>query len=143
MKIHSQDRAIYFSGMPRGDWPSTMDARPLAQPEESSVGVSSESRGMDVGRMESPPPVSEKIQGKRLAIDEPAQKKRKTVATAPHKLGGISLGDDQTNRTRRTAVFEWSDDDEVLMAPPPSMKEPPQSTRAGNQSGEGREVPKP
>ena len=65
---------MYFSGVPRGDWPPAVDARPLAQPEESSVGVSSESRGMDVGQTESPPPVSEKTQGKRAAADEPARK---------------------------------------------------------------------
>ena len=76
-----------------------MDARPLAQPKESSVGVSSEFGGMDVGRTESPPPVLEKIRGKRPVADEPAQKKRKTAAIAPRKPGGISLGDDQTNRT--------------------------------------------
>ena len=94
MKIHSQDRAVYFSGVPRGDWPPAVDARPPAQPEESSVGVSSESGGMDVGRTESPPPVSEKIWGKGPTEDELAQKKRKTAAAAPRKPGGILLGDD-------------------------------------------------
>jgi len=38
----------------------------------------------------------EKVQGKRAAADEPAQKKRKTMAAAPHKWGSISLGGDQT-----------------------------------------------
>ena len=61
---------MYFSGVPRGDWLLAVDARPLAQPEESFIGVSSESRGMDVGRTESPPPVSEKARGKRIAIDK-------------------------------------------------------------------------
>ena len=125
MKIHSQDRVVYFSGVPRSDWPPTVDARPLAQPKESSVGISTESGGIDVGRTESPPLVSEKIQGKRLVEDELAQKKRKTAAAAPRKPGGISLGDDQTNRPRRTMVFDWSDDDEVLTAPPLSTMEPP------------------
>ena len=143
MKIHSQDRAVYFSGVPRSDWPPAVDARPPAQPEESSVGVSSESGGMDAGRMESPPPVSEKIQGKRPAEDEPAQKKRKIGAAAPYKPGDISLGDDQTNQTRRNTVFDWSDDDKVLTAPPPRMDKPPHSTRAGDQSGGGKEVREP
>ena len=129
---------MYFSGVSRGNWPPAVDARPLAQPEESSGGVSSESGGMDVGRTETPPPVSEKTPGKRAVTDKPAPKKRKMTATAPRKPGGISLGDDQTTRTRRTAVFDWSDDDEVLTAPPPSMKEPPRSTRAGDQSGEAK-----
>ena len=111
--------------MLRGDWPSAVDARPPAHPEESSVGVSLESGGMDVGRTESPPPVSEKIRGKRPAEDELAQKKRTTTAAAPRKPGGISLGDDQTTQTRRTVVFDWSDDDEVLMTPPLSTMEPP------------------
>ena len=62
---------MYLSSVPRGDWPPAVDARPPAQPEESSIGISSEFGGMDVGRMESPPPVSEKIQGKRPTVDEP------------------------------------------------------------------------
>jgi len=95
---------------------------------------------MDVGRTESPPPVLEKICGKRPAEDEPTQKQRKTAAAAPRKPGGISLGDHQTNQTRRTTVFDWSDDDEVLMAPPPSTKEPPRSMSVGDQSGGGKEV---
>ena len=37
-------------------------------------------------------------------------------------------------------MFDWSDDDEILMDPPPSMKEPPCSPRAGEQPGVGEEV---
>jgi len=95
---------------------------------------------MDVGQTERPPPVSAKIQGKRPVVDEPTQNKRKIAATAPRKLGGISLGDDQTNRTRRTAVFDWSDDDEILTDPPSNTKEPPRSPRAGEQPRVGEEV---
>ena len=69
--------------------------------------------------------VSEKIHGKRPAVDEPARKRRKTADTASYKPGGISLGDDQATRPRRTTVLEWSNDDEDLIARPPSMKEPP------------------
>ena len=43
---------------------------------------------------ESPSLVLEKIRGKRAAVDEPAQKKRKTAVTAPLKPGGLSLGGD-------------------------------------------------
>jgi len=95
---------------------------------------------MDTGRTESPPPVSAKTQGKRPAEDEPAQKKRKTAATGPHKPGGISLDDDQTNRTQRTAVFDWSDDDKILMNPPSSTKGPPLYPRTEQQTGVGEEV---
>ena len=98
---------------------------------------------MDVGWTESSPPVSEKIQGKRAAVDEPAQKRRKTATAAPIKPGSIWLGDDQTTRTRRTAVFDWSDDDEAPMDPPPSTKKPWRSTPMGNQSRGGEEVPEP
>ena len=91
--------------------------------------------------MESPPPASEKVRGKRPAADEPAQKKRKTATAAPRKPGNISLGGDQTTRTRRTAVIEWSDDDEVPVFPPPSTREPPRSTRAHDQSRVGEEIP--
>ena len=134
---------MYFSSVPKGDWPPAVDARPPTQPEGSAIGVSSESGGTDVGRTESSSPVSEKARGKRAATDEPAQKRRKTAAAAPIKPGDISLGDDQTTRTRRTAVFDWSDDDEVPTAPTPSMKEPPLSTRAGDQSRGGKEVLEP
>ena len=66
---------------------------------------------MDAGQTKSPPSVSEKTWGKSVAADEPPQKKRKTVAAAPFKPSDISLGDDQTTQTRRTLVFDWSDDD--------------------------------
>ena len=89
---------MYFLGVPRGDWPPEVDARPPAQPEESAIGVSSESGGTCAGRTESPPPVSEKAWWKRAAANEPAQKRRKTVAVAPIKPGDILLGDDQTTR---------------------------------------------
>ena len=63
---------MYFSGVLRGDWPPEVDARPLAQLEESVVGTSSESGGMDAGQTKSSPLVSEKARGKRAAVDEPA-----------------------------------------------------------------------
>ena len=85
---------MYFSSVPRGDWLRGVDARPLAQPKEDAASASLESRGTDAGRTESSLVVTEKIQGKRAAADEPAQKKRKTAAAAPLKLGGISLGGD-------------------------------------------------
>ena len=87
------------------------------------------------------PPVSDKVWGKRAATDELARKKRKTAGVAPRKPGDISLGDDQTTRMRRIVVFDWSDDDEVPMAPPPSTKEPPHSTCSEDQSRGGKEVP--
>ena len=59
---------------------------------------------------------------------------------APLKLGGISLGGDQTTRTRRTVVFEWSDDDEILVAPSPSTEAPLHSTHAEEQAKRGKEV---
>ena len=67
-------------------------------------------------------------------VDESARQKRKTAAAAPLKLGSISLGGDQTTRTERTVVFEWSDDDEIPVTPPPS-------TEAEVQSKRGVEVP--
>ena len=61
---------MYFSDVPRGDWPPAVDARPPAQPKESSISVSSEFGGMDAGQTESAPPVYEKGQGKRAVADE-------------------------------------------------------------------------
>ena len=37
-------------------------------------------------------------------------------------------------------MFDWSDDDEILTDPPPSVKEPPCSTRTGEQPRVGKEV---
>jgi len=132
---------VYFSGVPRGDWPREVDARPPARPKEDAASALSEFRGTNAGRTESLPPVSEKVQGKRAATDEPARKKRKTAAAGPLKPGGISLGGDQTTRTRRTAVLEWSDDDKTLVAPPPSTEAPPRSTHVEEQARRGEEVP--
>ena len=73
--------------------------------------------------------------------DELAPKKRKTVAAGPLKPGIISLGGDQTTRTRRTAVLEWSDDDETSVAPPPNTESPSHSTCAEEQAKRGEEVP--
>ena len=127
---------MYFSGMPRG-----VDARPPAQPEEDAASVLSENGGTDAGRSESLPLVSEKVRGKRAAADELVQKKRKTVATGHLKLGGISLGGNQTTQTWRAAVIEWSDDDKDPVAPPSSMQAPPRSTRVEEQSRGSKEFP--
>ena len=85
--------------------------------------------------------MSEKVQGKRAAADEPAQKKRKMADTTPLKPGGISLGGDQTTRAWSIAMSEWSNDDKVLVAPPPSTKAPPCSTHVEEQLRGGEEVP--
>ena len=87
---------MYFSSVLKGNWPPAMDARPPTQPEGSAIGVSSDLGGTDVGRTECSPLMSEKAQGKRAAVDELAQKRRKTAGSASIKPGGISLGDDQT-----------------------------------------------
>ena len=114
MKIHSQDRAIYFSSVPRANWPKGVDIRRPLQPEEEKPSTSSDS----------PSPVSEKIRGKRPAVDEPVQKRRKPTGSTTHKSGDISLGDDRTARPRRTIVLEWSDDEDNQTTHPLSMKEP-------------------
>ena len=83
-------------GVPRGDWPSAVDAWPPAQPEESTVGASLDSRDTDAGRTKSSPLMSEQVRGKRAAADEPTPKKRKTMGASFRKLSNISLGGDQT-----------------------------------------------
>ena len=85
---------MYFSGIPRVDWPRGVDVRRSARSEEDAASTSSESRGTDAGRTETSPLVTEKVRGKRAAADEQAQKKRKMAAAAPRKRGGISLGGD-------------------------------------------------
>ena len=73
-------------------------------------------------------------------VDELAQKNKKTAGATPLKPGSISLGGDRTTRMRSTVMFEWSDDDEVPVAPPPSTKAPPRNTRTEGQSKEGEGV---
>ena len=114
--------------MPRSDWLKVVDAWPTTQPEEGAASASSESKVEGAGWMESPPQVSEKVRGKRAATDEPARKKMKMAGVAPRKPGGISLGGDQTTRTWSGAMFEWSEDDGALVAPPPSTETPPRNT---------------
>ena len=63
------------------------------------------------------------------------------VGAAPLKLGGISLGGDQTTRMWSAVMFEWSDDDGAPVAPPPSTKAPPRSTHVEEQPKEGEGVP--
>ena len=133
---------MYFSGVPRADWPPVVDTRPIVQSKESSVGVSSDSRDTNVDRTASPPSVLEKSQGKWVVADETAQKKRRTTTAAPRKLGDISLGSDQTTQTRRSVVIEWSDDDENLVAPPLSVQTPSCITHVEEQQREDEEVPK-
>ena len=88
------------------------------------------------------PPLSEKSRGKRAAADEPARKKRKMATVAPRKLGGISLGGDQTTCPWRAVVIEWSDDDKNTVPPPPSMQTTSCSTRVEEQPRGSDEVPK-
>ena len=132
---------MYFSGVPRGDWPRGVDARPSARPKEDAVSASSESGGTNAGRTKRSPPVSKKVRGKTVVVDELAQKKRKTTGVAPLKPSVISLGGDRTTQTWSAMVSEWSDDDEVPVAPPPSTKAPPCSARVEEQSVRGEEVP--
>ena len=49
--------------MPRAEWPPAVDARPTENPEESPIGISSESRDSDVDHT-APPPVIGEILGK-------------------------------------------------------------------------------
>ena len=63
------------------------------------------------------------------------------MGVAPHKTGNISLGGDQTTRTQSVAMFEWSDDDGALVAPPPSTEVPPRNTHVEVQSKGGEGVP--
>ena len=63
------------------------------------------------------------------------------MGAIPRKPGSISLGGDETTQTRITMMTEWSDDDEVPVAPPPSTKAPSHKTRAEEQSKGGEGVP--
>ena len=100
--------------MPRANWLKGVDIRRPLQPKEEEPSTSSDS----------PSPVSEKIRGKRPAVDEPVQKRRKTASSTTPKTGGVTLGEDRTTQPRRNAVLEWSDDDEDPATHAPSMKAP-------------------
>ena len=101
--------------MPRADWQKGVDPRRPLQPEEDEPS----------SPLDSPSLVSEKVHGKRPAVDEPVQKRRKTASSHAHKPGGISLGEDRAVRPQRMAVLEWSNDDEDQSALPPSTTEAP------------------
>ena len=109
--------------MPRANWLKGVDIRRPLQPKEEEPSTS----------LDSPSLVSEKIRGKRPAIDEPAQKRRKPASSTVHKSGGISLGEERTVRPRRTTVLEWSDDDEDQAVHPPRTKEPSTDAKAPEQ----------
>ena len=83
--------------------------RSLSRRKVSSAPCPNRKAKVLVGRRVHPL-ISEKVWGKRAAIDELARKK-KTVSVSPHKPGGISLGGDQTIRMQSAAMSEWSDDD--------------------------------
>ena len=53
----------------------------------------------------------------------------------------ISLGGDQTTRTRSATMSEWSNDDGTPVAPPPSTEAPSRNTRTEVQSKGGEGVP--
>ena len=61
------------------------------------------------------------------------------VDVAPRKLGSISLVGDRATQMQSTAISEWSDDDEAIVAPPSSTKASSRNTRVEVQSkgGEG------
>ena len=63
------------------------------------------------------------------------------MGVAPRKLGGISLGGNQTTRMQSAAMFEWSDDDGAPIAPPPSTKAPLRSSCMEVQLKGGENVP--
>ena len=109
--------------MPRADWPKGVDIRRPLQSKEEEQSTSSDS----------PSPASKKIRRKRLAVDEPVQKRRKTASSIAPKTGGVTLGEDRTALPRRNAVLEWSDDDEDQAAHPPSTKEPSMDAEAPEQ----------
>ena len=115
---------VYFSSVSRREWLKGVDSRPPARLEEDAASTSSESGGTDASWTENSPLVSEKVWGKRATADELAWKKRKMAAAGLLKSGGISLGGDQTTRTQRTTVFEWLNDDKILMAAPSSTETP-------------------
>jgi len=63
------------------------------------------------------------------------------AGAVPHKLGGISLGGDQTTRTQSAAMSEWSDDDGAPVAPPLSTEAPSRNTWVEVQSKGWEAVP--
>ena len=63
------------------------------------------------------------------------------MTAAPSKPGDISLGGDQTTRTWRAMVIKWSDDDENLVAPLPSVQTPSCITHVEEQPRKDEEVP--
>ena len=80
--------------------------------------------------------MGEEGSGRRAGLEE-----EKIAGAAPVKPSSISLGGDRTTRTWSTAVFEWLDDDKVLVAPPPSIEVPPRKMHVEGQPEGGEGVP--
>ena len=81
LKIHGQDRVLYFSTIPSEEWPRDMDARPSSPQHRPSTDAdeegseSQEARGNDTQTEY----VRGKLRGKRPTDDKPSAKQRKTA----------------------------------------------------------------
>ena len=94
LKIRGQDRATYFSAVLLMDWPRGVDARPSCPQCRASTEASGDSSDdnddEDVGERTSD--VHEKLWGKRLAIEEPSQKRKKTTGSSRREERQVNIG---------------------------------------------------
>jgi hypothetical protein len=110
---------VYFSVVPSDDWPIAVDARPSSPQRQSSLGTG-EARSTDLGdedEGEQTSYVHEKVQGKRLAGDEPSPKRKKTSSSSCHDEGGVSIGEAAPHQRQRMVVLDSSNDDEMVFPP--------------------------
>lgn len=126
--------------MLRSEWLKVVDVRPTTQPQEGVSRTMSEFGGESASQKQSPSSVSDKVQGKRAAENEPTQKKRRTVDVAPCKPADISIDGGRTAQTQSAAMSKWSDVDEVPVAPPLSTKASSCRTHAEVHSKGGEHV---
>ena len=94
LKIHGQDRVVYFSMVPSADWPRGVDARPSSPHRRTSLEFGGDSsadldNGDEDERMSY---VHEKLWGKRPASEEPSPKRRKTARSSRHEERPVTIG---------------------------------------------------
>ena len=84
LKIHGQDRAVYFSRIPLEEWPRVVDARPSSPQHLTSLDADEE--GLKhcgaADEDEQSTYVREKLRGKQPNEQEPSSKRRKTARSS-------------------------------------------------------------
>ena len=94
LKIHGQDRAVYFSAVPSVDWPRGVDARSSSPRHRASAEAGGDSLAdlNDEDEDERTSYAYEKLQGKWPAGEELSSKRRKMIGLSHREERLVSIG---------------------------------------------------